>query len=309
MDKWFRAVARPAQLAFAMLSAGGCSAEFYARQMTSPDAPQSRIAAALLPTSRRLLQSGRIDAHHRVVMPDGVEIDTWVITARDPAGGRPRGVVAVMHGYSSSRVQTLGIAERMAERGFDVVLWDHRAHGRSGGKYVTFGALEHRDAGMVVDEMRRRGEVVDGAVYVFGISMGGAAAVQYAAVEPRCRGCLAVVPFASFRRVARRIAPLMSEEKFERSLAVAGQLGSFDPNVTTPREAAGRLDCPLMVVHGRMDWLVPYAHGRAIYDHAAGPRQMVTIPWADHVLILLGRSRWFAERLDELAREGASWPL
>jgi pimeloyl-ACP methyl ester carboxylesterase len=308
MRDWLRGFARPAQLALAMLSAGGCSTEFYARQMISPAAPQRCVSAALLPASRRLLQAGRIDAHHRVPMPDGVEIDTWVIRRRCCGSQGPRGVVAVMHGYTSSRVQTLGIAERIAERGFDVVLWDHRAHGRSGGRYVTFGALEHRDAGRVVDRMIERGEVVDGPVYVFGISMGGAAAVQYAASEPRCRGCLAVVPFASFRRVARRIVPLMSEEKFQRSLAEAGRIGGFDPNVMTPQDAAARLGCPLMVVHGRMDWLVPYAHGRAIYDHAAGPRTMVTIPWADHFLILLGRDRWFAEQLDRLAREGDRWP-
>jgi fermentation-respiration switch protein FrsA (DUF1100 family) len=40
--------------------------------------------------------------------------------------------------------------------------------------------------------------------------------------------------------------------------------------------------CPLLVVAGDRDTVIPYAQSRRVFDAAAEPKRFVTIPGADH---------------------------
>lgn len=279
----------------------GCGVDACARRLVRRRAVVGRIGQALLGSAEHLLRRGAIDAHRRITVEDAVVLDVWVIKASAPADAPPRGTAVILHGLWDSKARFLPMARHLAEMGYDAVLMDLRCHGRSTGQWITFGVKEHRDAKAVADALIAEGLVAP-PLYVFGVSMGGATAVQYAAVEDRCRAVMAVAPFSDLKSVARRYVPLMSARKYEAVLARAGEIAGFDVAAAAPVEAARRLACPLLVVHGRLDAVVPWRQGRAVHDAAGGPKRMITVPWAGHSTILLGRSRWFAEQLDGLAR-------
>ena len=44
----------------------------------------------------------------------------------------------------------------------------------------------------------------------------------------------------------------------------------------------GQINCPLYVVHGTSDEVVPYSQGRALYDLAKDPKEFLPIPNAGH---------------------------
>ncbi|MFP4355363.1 MAG: alpha/beta hydrolase [Phycisphaerae bacterium] len=278
----------------------GCTPEQRARVLIDHGSTVGTFRLAMLGSVESLLDSGRIDAHERVRLDDGVRIDTWVLRARNlPEGAESRGTAVLLHGLWDSKARFFGLAQRLAGAGFDVILPDNRAHGNSSGQYITWGAKEKGDVKTVVDTMIQRHDL-SAEVYVVGLSMGGCIAVQYAAHDPRVQGVLAIAPAAGAREVFRRMFPFSSDASLDEAIEKAGQMASFQPSRASAVQAASRLRCPLIVVHGRMDMTVPISHGRAIHRAAAGPKVIHEIPLAGHYTVIVGREAWFAGLVEQL---------
>ena len=279
----------------------GPSVEFYARRLVHRCRVPGRVRLRLAGRVEKLLRLRRIDERLRVPVGGDVELDVWLLRGRGPSA--PRGTVLQIHGVWDSKARFLGLGERMAARGFDVAMPDLRAHGASGGPCITYGALETRDMGRLMDALYGSGRA-RGPLYVFGVSMGAAIAVRYAAGEGRCGGVVAVAPYRDARAVVRRFVPLMARAKYEAIWRRGAEIAGFDAQDTSTTDAASALRCPLIVVHGRMDWLVPFGHGRAVFQAAPQPKRLIAIPWAGHWTVLAGRAGWFADRVEELAELG-----
>jgi len=284
----------------------GCGKDYNARSILTHSRWPGTAQLALAGPPEKLIKDYKIDAHRRYTMSDKTtEIDVWIIKARPPKGQQPpkkvlaRGTVVILHGLSDSKARYLGLGRRLADNGFDVVLPDLRAHGKSTGQFTTYGAWERVDVKRVVDKLIAE-KVVSRRVYVFGVSLGGSVAIQYAAIESKCRGVAAVAPFKDAYSITRRRLLLLSQEDFEQTLARAGELANFTPDGASALKAAGVLSCPLLIIHGRLDTVVPYDHGRAIYEAAKDPKRMLTVAWAGHGSILMGREGWFVARIEEL---------
>jgi pimeloyl-ACP methyl ester carboxylesterase len=212
----------------------------------------------------------------------------WLI----PATATPhRGLLVYLHGVADNRQSGLGLATRYAARGWDVLAYDSRAHGRSDGKACTYGYHERRDVGRVLDAVGARDAVL------LGCSMGAAVALQAAAVEPRVRAVVAVSPFATLDRVLReraRSLRLVSETDVVAAIALAERQGAFRAGDVSPVAAAARLHIPVLVIHGEADTKIVVDHGREVYAALAGPRQLVVVPRAGHDDILSHDESWAA---------------
>ena len=92
-------------------------------------------------------------------------------------------------------------ALRFSARGFDVVAYDSRAHGDSGGNVCTYGFYEKRDLQRVLDVLE------SGPVIVIGSSLGAAVALQAAAEDRRITAVVAAESFSDLRTVAPERAP------------------------------------------------------------------------------------------------------
>jgi len=278
----------------------GCSVDFYARRLVKHNTAKGKTALWWLGSADKLIEKGKISSHHRIDASDGTKLDVWVINARgedaesQPA---PRGTVMILHGILDSKARFFGMAQEMARMGYNVVMLDHRAHGRSEGTYTTFGAKEKFDARDVIDSLLNSGQIAE-PIYVFGQSMGAAIAVQYAAVDPRCKAVMAVAPYTDMRSAARRFVPFINAEKFEEVVARGGELGGFDPDEASAIIAAGKLTAPLLVIHGRIDAIVPHSQGSAVYKAANVDKKLVTFPLLGHVSLMFGRQKWFAKHAD-----------
>ena len=277
----------------------GCSVDFFARRLVKHNTAKGKAALWWLGSPEKLIKKGKISSRHRIPASDGTELDVWVIKARPKrdAESSPRGTVMILHGILDSKARFFGMAQQMADKGYNVVMVDHRAHGRSEGIYTTFGAKEKYDARDVIDSLLASGQIAE-PIYVFGQSMGAAIAIQYAAVDPRCKAIMAVAPYTDMRSAARRFVPFMNARKFEEVVVRAGQLAEFDPGDASAIVAAGQLTAPLLVIHGRIDAIVPHSHGSAVYQAANVKKKLVTYPLLAHVSLMFARQRWFARHAD-----------
>jgi pimeloyl-ACP methyl ester carboxylesterase len=293
--------------------------DFYALHLLCHSRLPGKLRLAHIGTADELLAARRIDKHIRFSPAEGVELDVWLIRGREQWQASPTdsskapeanssaapsdrpcpGTVLILHGLWDSKARFFRLGELLASRGFDVVLPDLRRHGDSAGGYTTFGALEKHDMLALTNSLREAGDI-RGPLWVFGFSMGAAITVRYAALDPLVRGAVAAAPFADAKRITRRTVPLMSSDKFEAVWARAAEIAGFDPNDISTVEAARGLRCPLIVIHGRLDLVVPYSHGRAVFEAAPQPKRLYTVGWAGHPTLLLKGPKWLADRVEEV---------
>jgi pimeloyl-ACP methyl ester carboxylesterase len=213
---------------------------------------------------------------------EGVHLRGW----RFPATGARRGLVVYLHGFGDDRREGEGIARRFGPLGLEVLAYDSRAHGESGGEACTYGVLEKRDLERVLDQEMPRSPValpVVLPVALIGGSLGAAVALQAAAEDPRISLVVAIAPYADLETIAVERAPsFVSRAQVAEALALAGREGGFAVADASPLAAAPRIRCPVLLVHGDADLATPPEHSRRILAALAGPRELLIVPGVGH---------------------------
>jgi len=192
---------------------------------------------------------------------DGVELDAWFV----PNAASKKAVV-ICHGYPMDKSDVLGLTDFLA-RDFNLLYFDFRATGRSGGFFATGGAREVRDIDAALDFLKGRGFAGAG---LFGFSMGGAAALL--SKNPAVKARALDAPYADLAGQLDYIfagwgalrAPLVTLMKGWSLLLMGVNLGSVKPVANARAQGA-----PLLLVHGADDTAVPAVNSRVI--KAAAP--------------------------------------
>ena len=240
--------------------------------------------AVLHPYRRRVTVTPPLPFEDVSFASDGAALRGW----RFPAARAPRrGVIVYLHGSADNRQSGIGLAQRFTPRGFDVLAYDSRAHGDSGGDACTYGFHEKKDLSRALDALG-----VEAAI-VFGTSLGGAVALQAAADEPRIAGVIAQSAFADLETVVRERAPFFATAgDVRRALAIAEERGRFRVADVSPRRAAARVTVPVLLIHGERDTATPPSHARAIFAELAGPKELVMVRGAGHDDTLARPEAW-----------------
>jgi len=292
-------------LAVVLIVSTGCRQDRQARALITPGIADGDLLLAMSGTTEQLLRHHQIDLHRQIKTTDRITIDVWVMLARMPQADCPRlGTALLIHDLGDSKIVNLPLAGRLAKMGFDVVMPDLRAHGRSSGEFFTYGLKESQDLKTVITKLEAEG-IIKPPVYVYGDQMGGMTAIHYAASDDRCAGVLVSRPFKDFRTAAlRRIilsATFMNPRQFEHLIQRAGDIGGFEPDKSSVVEAAKKLHCPLVLVHRLADIVVPIDNSRAIAESAGGPVRLITIiPAMEEAILVLLWDNWLADRMMEL---------
>ena len=203
---------------------------------------------------------------------------------------RPRGAVLYFHGNTGSLRRWGRQAPRFLRNGYDVLIPDHRGYGKSRGK-LSEQAL-HADARAWYDHLR--GRWPEGPVVVYGRSLGSGLAVPLAAaVKPE--GLVLETPFANLYDVARYYLAILPYRLLLRY------------PFRNDRQAH-RLRCPVLVLHGKRDKVVPYASALKLYSLLSSDihREMVTFPKGTHAD--LARFKRYGRKLREFLDRVAGSP-
>lgn len=194
------------------------------------------------------------------------------------------------HGFLSGKnfAAVPRFMEMLAER-VDVIAFDFRGHGESGGE-CTIGENELFDLDSMVRYARnfnyRR-------IFLAGSSMGGAVAIRYAAASPEIAGVVTIGAFATgdFSLLARTALKCFdwnithSFVRQARRARVASTIPQSAP-VNVVHQIAPR---PLLLIHGEYDMLVPLRHARELYASAREPKELIVVPHGSHDIRLLTR--------------------
>jgi pimeloyl-ACP methyl ester carboxylesterase len=192
---------------------------------------------------------------------DGERLHGWLVASQRPS----RGHVLLCHGNAGNVGDRVDHAKVLSRAGFDVLLFDYRGYGRSSGRPSEEGT--YRDARAARKALLRQDGVDEARVLYLGESLGGAIALALALEAPP-HGLVLQSTFTSLR-------------------AMAGEHYPFLPNALVPDAypSLGRvaqLDCPLLVLHGESDEIVPASHGRALFEAAPDPKALHLFPGLGH---------------------------
>ncbi len=113
---------------------------------------------------------------------DGIELKGWWIPAQGPRFAREaigRGTVILAHGNGGNRSSMRARATFLATNGYNAFPLDLRAHGESGGRFMTPGNLEALDILGALEAAKRRGQA--GPFVALGHSYGARASLWAAA--------------------------------------------------------------------------------------------------------------------------------
>ena len=217
------------------------------------------------------------------------------ISWRAPAGVRelkmPGGeTVAVWHlpnpearftlWYCYGNGESLAVIEpelrELHRAGFAVFAADYPGYGRSSGapsERAIYAANR-----VARDFLRNELHVPADRTILYGHSLGGGPAVQ-AATEEKAAGLVLQSTFMSAYRVKTRW-PLVPFDQFK--------------NLAKMRQ----IDCPVLVMHGLDDEVIPFLHGEALHEAARGPRCHLWVLGAGHMnlTVIAGESYWRALR-------------
>ena len=276
----------------------GCSIDQHAKMLIQPDTGHGKRQYWVLPKSEKLVKGGTISAARLYTMPDGTKIDLWIYKASTKTKGA--GTVLFLHDIGDSKVTYMRVAKKLTKKGFDVVLTDLRDHGRSSGKITTFGALEKQDQKCTIDRLYKE-KAISEPLYVFGFGLGGAVAIQYAAIDPRVRGVMAMAPYSDIDSVCRRAFPLLGNEDIRKMLTRAGEIGKFDPADASALKSIAMIKCPVLLVHGKFDMTVPYADSEALLAVANEPKELDSQPLLNHISIHFGRWDEMVKGIEKIA--------
>jgi uncharacterized protein len=239
--------------------------------------------------AQMLARTGAVKEDFVVRAPDGAELRGWKVRPPAPNGDW----MLLYHGVSDNRTGILGHAEFLLRHGYSVVMMDSRAHGASGGDVATYGWKERYDSVTIIDALYASENVKH--LDALGVSMGGAIALQSAAIEPRIEGVIAEDPFADLREVSYdyaglHVSPLLGETLFRpasiTAMAALGRAGGFDPNDVSPEEAVIERAFPVLLICGTRDRTIPCRHAERIYDVARGPKDLWIVDGAEHASAL-----------------------
>ena len=188
-----------------------------------------------------------------------------------------RGTIVYLHGIADNRNSATGVVERFTARGFQVIAYDSRAHGQSGGDACTYGVFEQRDLQKVIDA------IGDRRVVLIGTSLGAAVALQTAAADPRIAAVVAAETFSDLRTVATERAPFVfTRGSINRAFKLAEQEAGFSVDAASPLAAAPRISAPVLLIHGGADRETPPDHSRRVFDALPGPKRFILVTGAGH---------------------------
>src|SRR5262249_60719231 len=161
-----------------------------------------RLSHLKRPHIRNLLRRLGIDIQDvSITSFDSTRLNGWWIEASKDAP-----TIVILHGVKKNRTDVLRAALVLRREGFNVLMFDGRGHGDSGGRFVTYGFFERRDVESALQWLITEKGVRKEAIGLAGESMGAAIALQVAAANPWISAVWGDKPVALLQRIAAEVA-------------------------------------------------------------------------------------------------------
>jgi hypothetical protein len=173
-----------------------------------------------------------------------------------------------LHGNFRNISHSVEPAMRLHGLGYNLLLADYRGYGKSSGGEPAEAKL-YEDAEAAWNYLIRQRGLKPQQTFIYGLSLGGAVAIDLAVRHPEAAGVIAESTFTSMLAMGKRdygYLPVdwLLNQRFE----------SLDK--------VGKLKIPVLFIHGTWDKRIPNQMSQQLFDNAPQPKSIKLIEGGEH---------------------------
>lgn len=195
----------------------------------------------------------------------------WISAVYLPAAPKSY-VLLFSHGNAEDIGQNTHFFERCRQNGFGVFAYDYRGYGTSDG--TPSEQKTYRDIEAAYDYLVNTLNIEPNKIIIHGRSIGSGPSTYLASRKPAA-GLILESPFMSAFRVVDAVSFV-----------------PFSPYNNLARIKQVR--CPVLIIHGTHDNVIPFRHGQRLYEAASSPKMNFWVQGAGHnnLLYVAGKDYW-----------------
>lgn len=173
---------------------------------------------------------------------------------------KPSITIIYSHGNAEDIGQLGPFFEKWKTNDWEIIAYDYPGYGLSEGTPTEQGCMSAIDA-VFEYATKDRGRLPDN-ILVWGRSLGTGPSCHLASTQ-KVAGLLLETPFLSAFRTVTEI-PFLPWDYFDNLAKV------------------GRITCPSLIVHGKLDEVVPFRHGKRLHQELPEPKAFLSFEEATH---------------------------
>ncbi|KZL91672.1 alpha/beta hydrolase [Clostridium magnum] len=224
---------------------------------------------------------------------DAVDLKGWWIPSqKNSILTNSNKTVIFAHGYKDTRdlskIHALALAKSIAQEGYNVMLFDFRNSGESGGKVTSVGLFETYDMLSAIEyaKVNKKSEKIS----LLGWSMGAAISIMAGAESPYVDTIIADSSFSDLNTYLQTNLPVWSNLPgfpfTVEIMALFPIIERMDPKKVSPYKVVNSIgNKKLFLIHSKDDKSIPYENSLQIYN-SIGDKSNVQL-WltdkADHI--------------------------
>ncbi|EGT3599448.1 alpha/beta hydrolase [Clostridium perfringens] len=218
---------------------------------------------------------------------DGLNLTSTLIMNENPTNK----FIVLVHGVSICYVGSLKYFDIFYKNGFNVLIVNQRRHGKSEGKYSTYGFYEKYDVNMWIEYLKSRfgNDIILG---LHGESMGAGTVMETIPLNNSIKFVIEDCGYSNFyeligfqithqykNRLVRKILrpSLIFANFFMKTKA------KFSMKKIVPIDIASSTSLPMMFIHGKEDYFVPWYMSVDLYKaKTKGYKELYLVEGAKH---------------------------
>lgn len=259
---------------------------------------------AIVRSSKSFIKNRPVSKHDRLYSEEKWFQDAhkqhWTIMAANhqdqlvadyiPAAQPTNKTALICHGFMNRKESMGAYAAMFHQLGYNVLVPDARAHGKSQGKLIGYGWPERHDEQRwiqrIISHNGQRSQIV-----MFGVSMGGATTMMTSGTQLPHQ-VKAFIEDCGYDNVMNEInheahdlyhLPTVVALTFEKTMSLYNRvLNGFYLGDASSVEALRHNRRPMLFIHGEDDTFVPTKMVYHNYDATRGPKELWTVKGAAH---------------------------
>lgn len=193
--------------------------------------------------------------------------------------------IIIVHGITMNIYGALKYLPFFYKKGFNVVVFDLRNHGETGGDNTTYGYYEKWDLKTVTDYLfNKYGEEID--VGLHGESMGGTIAMLNMAMDKRIRFGIIDCAFSDLPDLLllklKQDTNLSSKKLIMLVNLFIKTRAGFSIEDVSPVKELPTINQPILFIHGSKDDYVPTTMSKVMYSFKMDKKSLYIVEGAEH---------------------------
>ncbi len=238
---------------------------------------------------------------------DGLNLTSTLIMNENPTNK----FIVLVHGVSICYVGSLKYFDIFYKNGFNVLIVNQRRHGKSEGKYSTYGFYEKYDVNMWIEYLKSRfgNDIILG---LHGESMGAGTVMETIPLNDSIKFVIEDCGYSNFheligfqithayknRLVRKILRPSLIFANFMKTKA------KFSMKKIVPIDIVSSTSLPMMFIHGKEDYFVPWYMAVDLYKaKTKGYKELYLVEGAKHAEALEVNKILYEKKDNDLYRK------